>query len=147
MSRAPLERAAYTAFRSVPTRWSDNDQYGHVNNAVYYLYFDTAVNAFLSERCGEVRSLPALGVVAETSCRFLREAAFPDVLEVGLSLLRLGASSVTYAVGVFPEGGDEPHAVGRFVHVYVDPVTRRPTRVPDPVRAAVEPLHTDSSAS
>ena len=135
------------AWWPTPTRWADNDQYGHANNVVYYSWFDTAVNGWLMRALGhDVRDLPAIGVVAETSCRFLAEVGFPDDLEVGLAVERLGSSSVTYRLAVFAVGGDEPAAVGRFVHVYVDPRTRRPVGVPDAVRSALRPL-TSSAAT
>ncbi|MBA4867255.1 acyl-CoA thioesterase [Streptomyces sp. PSKA54] len=121
-------------------RWNDNDQYGHLNNAVYYEYFDSAVNGWLSTECGDVTDLDALGLVAETSCRYLSSASFPDRLQVGIALIRLGRSSISYQLAVFPEAGDEPHVVGHFVHVYVDPSTRRPAAVPVPVVAAVSIL-------
>ena len=131
----------FPVLRPQPTRWHDNDSYGHVNNAVYYTYFDTAVNGFLIEACGtDIRDLPAIGIVAETGCRYLRQVAFPDHLEVGLAVARLGRSSVTYRLAVMPSGEDGPAAVGRFVHVYVDRLTRRPVAVPDVVRAALEPI-------
>ncbi len=133
-------RAEFAVFHPVTPRWNDNDQYGHVNNAVYYEYLDTAVNGWLGEVCGDVTRLDALGVVAETGCRYLSEASFPTPLEVGMALVRLGRSSVTYRLAVFSAGAEAPHVVGRFVHVYVDPVTRRPTAVPPAVADAVAAL-------
>jgi acyl-CoA thioester hydrolase len=123
--------------RQVPTRWADEDVYGHVNNAVHYLIFDTAVNGWLIETIGDIRALPALGVVAETSCRYIGELHFPEVAAVGLALARLGDRSVTYQLSLFGERGSSPVAIGRFVHVYVDRETRRPVPVPDEVRGAV----------
>jgi acyl-CoA thioester hydrolase len=127
------------------TRWSDNDHYGHVNNVVYYEFFDTAVNGWLIEASGcDVRTLPAIGVVAETSCRFLRELAFPDRVVTGLRLERRGTSSVVYELAIFREANGDPDgsacAVGRFVHVYVDTVTRRPVPIPDPIARALDRL-------
>ena len=117
----------------------DNDQYGHVNNVVYYSYFDTAVNGFLIEASGcDVRLLPAIGIVAETSCRFLKELSFPDTVHAGLALEKLGSSSVVYRIGLFRNDDVEPAAIGRFVHVYVDSATRRPVPIPEPVRRALE---------
>jgi acyl-CoA thioester hydrolase len=135
-----VSRAAYGVFHPVGTRWNDNDQYGHLNNTVYYELFDTAVNAWLGEQCGDVTRLDALGVVAETGCRYLASASSPEPLQVGMALERLGRSSVTYRLAVFPADGDAAYVEGRFVHVYVDPVTRRPTGVPGPVAAAVSTL-------
>ncbi|MEV0056070.1 thioesterase family protein [Saccharopolyspora shandongensis] len=140
MSTTPLGRKHFGVFHPVIPRWNDNDQYGHLNNAVYYEYFDSAVNSWLSSECGDVTQLGSLGIVAETSCRYLSSASFPDPLEVGLALKRLGRSSVTYQLAVFPTGGELPHVLGHFVHVYVDPSSRRPTAVPDPVAAAVAAL-------
>ncbi len=140
MSRPVPVRSQFAVFHPITPRWNDNDQYGHVNNAVYYEYFDTAVNGWLGGVCGDVTGLEALGVVAETGCRFLSEASFPTPLEVGMALVRLGRSSVTYRLAVFSAGAGQPHAVGRFVHVYVDPLTRRPTSVPSVVAEAVATL-------
>jgi acyl-CoA thioester hydrolase len=134
-------RDEFRALRAITTRWMDNDQYGHVNNVVYYSYFDTAVNAFLIESSGcDTRLLPAIGIVAETSCRYLKELSFPDVVHAGLALEKLGSSSVVYRIGLFRGDDQEPAAIGRFVHVYVDSVTRRPVPVPDPVRKALQTL-------
>jgi len=119
----------------------DNDVYGHVNNVVYYSYFDTAVNGYLIEATGaDIRQLPAIGVVAETGCRFLEQLSFPEPVEAGLRLEKLGNSSVIYRIGLFREGRDEACAVGRFVHVYVDAATRAVVPVPAAIRAAVTAL-------
>ncbi|MCQ4122029.1 acyl-CoA thioesterase [Rhodococcus tibetensis] len=117
----------------VPTRWADNDHYGHVNNVTYYSYFDTAVNAWLMAQTGrDIRELPAIGIVAETSCKYLSELTFPDSLQVGLSIERLGNRSIVYALAIFREGEDtlDLAALGRFVHVYVDAKTRKPVPIP-----------------
>jgi acyl-CoA thioester hydrolase len=137
----PTRRDEFRVLRTITTRWMDNDQYGHVNNVVYYSYFDTAVNGYLIEAAGcDVRALPAIGIVAETSCRFLRELSFPETVHAGLALEKLGNSSVVYRIGLFREDDVEPVALGRFVHVYVDAATRRPVPVPPEVRRAVERL-------
>jgi acyl-CoA thioester hydrolase len=137
----PTRRGQFRVLRSITTRWMDNDQYGHVNNVVYYSYFDTAVNGYLIEASGcDVRQLPAIGIVAETSCRFLSELSFPDVVYAGLALEKLGNSSVVYRIGLFRNQELEPAAIGRFVHVYVDAATRRPVPIPAPVRAALQAL-------
>jgi acyl-CoA thioester hydrolase len=134
-------RADFRVLVPVPTRWADNDQYGHANNVVYYAWFDTAVNGWLSRATGsDVARRPAIGVVAETSCRYLAPVAFPDDLEIGLGVERLGRSSVTYRLAVFRAGDQACAAVGRFVHVYVDAATRRPVPVPDDVRAVLAAL-------
>jgi acyl-CoA thioester hydrolase len=137
----PTRRSEFPALRTISTRWHDNDHYGHVNNVVYYEYFDTAVNGYLIEASGtDIRELPAIGIVAETSCRFLRELSFPDTVHAGLALEKLGNSSVIYRIGLFRNDESEPAALGRFVHVYVDAVTRRPVPVPPPIRAALTAL-------
>lgn len=134
-------RDEFRAWRTITTRWADNDVYGHVNNVVYYSYFDTAVNGFLIEASGaDIRTLPAIGIVAETSCRFLKALSFPERIEVGIALERLGRSSIVYRIGIFREGERDAAAVGRFVHVYVDGATRRPVPVPDLIRSAIEAL-------
>jgi acyl-CoA thioester hydrolase len=136
---APSSRDDFAVWRTLPTRWGDEDVYGHVNNVVYYSYFDTAVNGWLIDATGtDIRDLPALGVVAETGCRFLRELRFPAVVEAGIACERLGRSSVSYRIGLFAAGQDDAAALGRFVHVYVDRDTRAVTPVPDLVRRAVE---------
>jgi len=134
-------RSDYRVFRRITTRWMDNDAYGHVNNVVYYSYFDTAVNGYLIEATGtDIRALPAIGIVAETSCRFLAELSFPEPVDAGLVLEKLGNSSVIYRIGLFSETRSEACAVGRFVHVYVDAGTRTPVTVPDVIRSALAPL-------
>lgn len=137
--------AQFPVHRTLQTRWADNDHYGHVNNVVYYEFFDTAVNGWLIEASGcDIRTLPAIGVVAETSCRFLRELTFPDPVVVGLRLERRGTSSVVYELAIFRAvngAAIEPAcATGRFVHVYVDKVTRRPVPVPGPIARALDGL-------
>jgi acyl-CoA thioester hydrolase len=137
-SKQALSRSDFKVLRSIPTRWADNDHYGHVNNVAYYSFFDTAVNGFLMEAAGvDTRALPAIGVVAETSCRFLRQISFPDQLHIGLGLEKLGSSSVIYRLAVFREEELEPAAIGRFVHVYVDARTRRPAPIPEIIRQAL----------
>lgn len=134
-------RDAFPHFLEIPTRWMDNDVYGHVNNVVYYSYFDTAVNHHLISAAGlDIHAAPVFGVVAETQCRFLAELQFPDVIDAGILVERLGRSSVTYRIGLFRQGEGTPAALGRFVHVYVDRATRRPAPIPDAIRAALEPL-------
>lgn len=138
---APSARAAYRHFHRIGTRWRDNDTYGHINNAVYYEYFDTAVNAFLIS-CGVLDPVAGgvIGLVVETGCRYFAPAAFPGELEAGLRVARLGNSSVRYELAVFPAGGGTAIAEGYFVHVYVDPATRRPVPLPGSLRAALAEL-------
>ena len=134
-------RSDFRVFRAMDTRWMDNDVYGHVNNVVYYSYFDTAVNGWLLDATAtDIRALPAIGVVAETSCRFLQSISFPDALQLGLRCERLGRRSVVYSIGVFRGQETAAAAVGRFVHVYVDAQSRKSVDVPDVVRAAVQRL-------
>ncbi len=135
-----LRPSDFAVVRAVPTRWSDEDAYGHVNNAVHYQLFDTAVNGWLIDEVGDDRDRPALGVVADTSCRYLGELHFPEVITIGIACERLGDHSVAYQLIMFGERQEPPVAIGRFVHVYVDRDTRRPVAVPDPVRAAVATL-------
>jgi acyl-CoA thioester hydrolase len=136
----------FPVLRRLSTRWGDNDVYGHLNNVVYYSLFDTAVNGWLIDACAcDIRALPAIGVVVETSCRYLRETSFPDVLHIGIRLERRGTSSVVYRLAVFREHSpgqldDDPHALGRFVHVYVDSETRKPVPVPEPIATALAML-------
>lgn len=141
----PPSRSTYVAWRQATTRWADDDAYGHMNNARYYELFDTAVNAHLFEATAtNIRRLPAIGVVAETSCRYFRELGFPAPIDIGLAVERLGTSSVSYRIGLFQGESDLAAAEGRFVHVYVENTGgpgQRPVRpVPDEIRAAVEPL-------
>ena len=134
-------RAAFPVLRAMQTRWHDNDHYGHVNNVVYYSYFDTAVNGWLIEASGgDIRELPAIGVVAETSCRFLKPVGFPDRLQIGVAVARLGRTSVGYRLAVFRGDDEDVSALGRFVHVYVDREHRRPVEIPARLRTALEPV-------
>jgi len=136
-----LRRTDFAVLRELPTRWSDDDTYGHVNNVVHYLMFDTAVNGWLIEAAGvDIRTLPAIGLVVETSCRYFAELRFPETVTAGIGLEKLGSSSVVYQLALFGEGRDAPAAVGRFVHVYVDRGTRRPVPVPPEIRGALAEL-------
>ena len=151
MPEARPSRSDYVVWRQATTRWADDDVYGHMNNARYFELIDTAVNAHLAEATGtDIRRLPAVGVVAEVSCRYFREIGYPQPIDLGLAVERLGSSSVIYRIGIFQGGAglpdDEAAAEGRFVHVYVanaDPEQGRPTTpVPDLIRAVLEPLVT-----
>ena len=141
--RSKPVRADYVHWRTVTTRWRDDDAYGHLNNATYYEFFDTAVNAYLFEATGQnVRHLPQIGVVAETSCRYLREIGFPEPVEMGRVVDKVGTSSIVYRIGLFQGPGEEAAAEGRFVHVYVDNTdpARPVTPMPDVIRDAVTRL-------
>jgi acyl-CoA thioester hydrolase len=139
--RPPAARGEFAHFLSLPTRWMDNDAYGHVNNVVYYSFFDTAVNRFLIDR-GVLRidSSPVIGLVVETGCRYHRPLAFPDTVEVGVRVAHLGTSSVRYELGIFRAGEETASAEGHFVHVYVDRDARTPTPLPPDLRATLESI-------
>tara|TARA_R110001583_G_scaffold195486_1_gene374116 strand:- start:3930 stop:4397 length:468 start_codon:yes stop_codon:yes gene_type:complete len=132
-------RADYRHFITIPTRWMDNDVYGHVNNVQYYSYFDTAVNRYLIDQgVLEIRSSEVIGLVVETQCKYYRSIAFPEDVIAGVSVAKLGNSSVRYEVGLFKEGDDDAVAQGHFIHVYVDRTTQRPVPLPAVLRAALE---------
>ncbi|MDQ6916641.1 MAG: acyl-CoA thioesterase [Pseudomonadota bacterium] len=134
-------RSDFPHFLAIPTRWMDNDTYGHVNNVAYYSYFDTVVNEQLIRQGGlDIYSGQAMGLVVETRCLFHRPLSFPQIIDAGLCVRRLGNSSVTYGIGLFEQGEDTPAATGHFVHVWVERSTRRPTPVPAAIRAALAPL-------
>ena len=144
--RSRPTRADYVHWETITTRWTDDDVYGHMNNAKYFELIDTAVNNHLDGATGtDIRALPAIGVVAEVGCRYFRQIGYPRPVELGIVVDRLGTSSVTYRVGLFQGDGDEAAAEGRFVHVYID--NTDPTRadrpvvpVPDAIREALAPL-------
>ncbi len=137
----PEPRSAYKAFRSIGTRWMDNDAYGHVNNVVYYSWFDTVVNAHLIEHgVLDIHHGQAIGLVVETQCNYFSPLAFPQTVEAGLRVARLGHSSVRYEVALFAQDQDLCAARGHFVHVYVDRVSRRPVSLPDPLKQLLETL-------
>ena len=135
------ERKDLKSWSKIPTRWMDDDIYGHVNNVVYYSYFDTAVNGNLIRSTGkDIRKLEAIGIVVESGCTFHKEIRFPQIIEAGLLVEKIGNSSITYRVGLFLEEDPEPAASGHFVHVYVEHETRRPIRVPEIIREALSPI-------
>ena len=137
MTRTPPPvRTGFKVFRSLQTRWADNDMYGHMNNVVHYQLFDTAINHWLiKEGLLDPQNGETVGLVVETGCRYHAEAKFPDRVTAGISIDRLGGSSVTYAIALFRNDEDTAFADGRFVHVYVDRTTRRPVPLPDAWRA------------
>jgi acyl-CoA thioester hydrolase len=136
---APEHRSDYRHFQRIPTRWMDNDVYGHVNNVVYYSYFDTVVNQYLVEQgVLDIERSPVIGLVVETSCQYFAPITFPDAVNAGLRVARLGSSSVRYEVGIFRNDEAETAAKGHFIHVYVDRETRRPAALPSQLRAALE---------
>jgi acyl-CoA thioester hydrolase len=143
---APM-RSAYASFLAIPTRWMDNDSYGHVNNVTYYSYFDTVVNEHLVRAGGlDIREGAAIGIVVETACRFHKPLSFPEVIDAGLCVSRLGHSSVVYEIALFRQDDDDAAATGRFVHVWVDRATRRPIAIPGEVRVALEALRVQPPA-
>jgi acyl-CoA thioester hydrolase len=141
-------RADYAHFTTIGTRWSDNDAYRHVNNVVYYGFFDTAVNQHLiAAGALDLESSAAVGLVVETQCRYFAPVSFPDTVTVGMRVAHAGRSSLRYELAVFRNDEDEASAEGHFVHVYVDRATKRPLPLPAGVRAAVEPLRRGLSAA
>ena len=143
MSSRPTAEAreAFRLFRPIPTRWMDNDLYGHVNNVVYYSYFDTAVNGYLIEAGAlDIHQGTTIGLVIETRCNYFAPLAFPQTIDAGLRVAHLGSSSVRYEIGLFAQGEPLSAASGHFVHVYVDRASRRPVPLPLALRQALEPL-------
>jgi len=137
----PEPRAAYRAFQDITTRWMDNDAYGHVNNVVYYSWFDTVVNAHLvREGALDIQRGEVIGLVVETHCNYFAPLEFPHPVEGGLRVAHLGRSSVRYEVGIFAKGGAMTAAKGHFVHVYVDRTTRRPADLPPQLKSVLEAL-------
>ncbi len=139
--RLPTNRSDYRQFSSIETRWHDNDAYGHVNNVVYYAYFDTAVNRHLIERgVLNVATSTVIGLVIETRCTYFSSLEFPDTVSVGLKVIHLGNSSVRYEIALFRNEQTEASAVGEFVHVYVDRASNRPVPIPADVREVLKSL-------
>lgn len=138
----PEPRAAYKAFRAIATRWSDNDLYGHVNNVVYYSWFDTAVNGMLIEHGAiDIHSGSVIGLVIETQCNYFAPLAFPGEVVAGIRVAHVGSSSVRYEVAIFPADPGLPCAAkGHFIHVYVDRATRKPTQLPATLTSVLETL-------
>ena len=142
MSDAPRElRHRYAHFLAIPTRWMDNDIYGHVNNVVYYSYFDTVINEYLIREGGlDIQGGACIGVCAESACRFADSFTFPEVIEAGLRVGHLGRRAVRYEIGLFKAGADEAAAHGHFVHVFVDRAGMRAMPIPEPIHAALARL-------
>ena len=147
MSPKPqISRAEYPHFTSLPTRWMDNDIYGHVNNALYYAFFDTAINEYLIARGGlDISAGAVVAFAAESQCQYLRPLAFPGAVEIGLRVGKLGNSSVRYELAIFKQGEDSAAAAGYFVHVFVDRETQRPVPIPTEIRAALARLQLQES--
>jgi acyl-CoA thioester hydrolase len=133
-----ITRAEYTHFSTLPTRWMDNDVYGHINNALYYAFFDTAINQYLIAEGGlDITNGEVIAFAAESQCQYLQSLAFPEVLEVGLRVGKLGNSSVRYELAIFKQGETLAAAAGYFVHVFVNRETQRPVSIPERIRAAL----------
>ena len=132
-----MTRDEFKYLLDIQTRWADNDVYGHVNNVVYYAYFDTLINRYLIEQGGlDIQLDHAIGVCVESQCTYKKSISFPDVVHVGLRVTRLGRTSVTYQIGIFR--GEDVCAEGSFVHVFVERATRKPTPIPPAIRNALE---------
>lgn len=141
-------RSAYPHLLEIQTRWADNDLYGHVNNVIYYSYFDTVVNRFLIDEGGlDIHQGTVIGVAVETKCVFRRSVAYPERLDAGLRVAKLGNSSVRYEIGIFGESDDKVAAHGHFVHVFVDRASNKPHPIPDGIRAALESIAAEGVAA
>jgi len=137
-----MTREDYRHFLAIPTRWMDNDVYGHVNNVVYYSYFDTVINEYLIRAGGlDIHRDGVIGIAVETFCQFHASLTFPDVVEVGLRVGKLGNSSVRYEIGLFRQGDAAPAATGHFVHVFVERATQKPVAIPASIRDALSRIH------
>lgn len=137
-AKPTVTRAEYPHWLTIPTRWMDNDVYGHVNNALYYAFFDTVINEYLIRVGGlDIHGGTVIGLAVETHCEFFAPIAFPEVIDAGLRVGKLGSSSVRYEVGLFRQGDEHAAATGYFVHVFVDRATRRPVPIPESMRAAL----------
>ena len=137
----PHRLSDYRHRQPITTRWMDNDAYSHVNNAVYYSYFDTVVNTYLIRQGAlDIEKSPVIGLVVETGCQYFAPLTYPETVTAALRVAHLGRSSVRYEIALFAEGSEVAAAQGHFVHVYVDRETRRPVDLPPALRAALEPL-------
>ena len=138
---APHKLSDYRHSLVIPTRWADNDAYGHVNNSVYYFYFDTVVNKWLIDKgLLEIGTSEVVGLVVETGCAYFAPISFPDDVVTALRVTKIGNSSVRYEIGLFRNDDTQAAAQGHFVHVYVDEKTRRPVKIPDTMRATLEEI-------
>jgi acyl-CoA thioester hydrolase len=144
--RQPDKRGDYLHFSRITTRWMDNDVYGHVNNVVYYSFFDTVVNKFLMDGNSlDIARSDIVGLVVETRCQYFRPISFPDTVDAGIRVAKLGNSSVHYEVGLFRNDDDTAAAQGHFVHVYVDRASNRPATIPDVARKLLSTLLRDAA--
>lgn len=141
MSAPTISRRDYPHFLAIPTRWMDNDIYGHVNNVVYYSYFDTVINEYLIREGGlDIQNGSVVGLAVETFCQFKRALTFPELVEAGLRIGKLGNTSARYEIGLFSPGFEGPAATGHFVHVFVERASRKPVPIPLEIRAALQKL-------
>ena len=141
MNSKPINRSDYKHFYPITTRWMDNDIYGHVNNVNYYAYFDSAVNRYLIEEGGlDIHKAPIVGFVVNSNCSYLSPIAYPQDIEAGLRVNKLGNSSVTYGVAIFRKGEDKACAFGDFIHVFVNRAENKSVPIPDNLRTALEKL-------
>lgn len=132
-------REHFSFFMTLQTRWADNDMYGHVNNVTYYSYFDTAANQLLIQHCGfNPKTADIIGLVVSSSCQFKREITYPECIDIGVRIQRLGTSSVQYCLAIFTQNNTEPAAIGEFTHVFVNRQTRKSTPIPDEMRRALK---------
>jgi len=139
--RPPAGRADFKSWRKMTTRWADNDAYGHVNNTVYYEWFDSAVNAWMVEQgLLDIANGDPIALVVETRCTYAAPLEFPQTVEIGLAVAELGRSSIRYRIGIFAEGSEDAAAEGEFVHVVVDRASRRPIEIPSDWRSKLEAI-------
>jgi len=137
----PTNKTDYKHFHTITTRWRDNDVYGHINNITYYSYFDTAVNHYLINKAGlDIHNAPIVGFVVNSQCNYLAPIAFPDAIEIGLRVNKIGNSSVTYGLAVFKKGETQASVYGSFVHVFVNRKEQKSVSIPEPIRKALEAL-------
>ncbi len=148
MNKNMIKRDIFQTLKSISTRWMDNDVYGHINNVIYYSFFDTAVNQILIEQgLLDVVKSPVIGLVVETGCRYYSSLTFPDTVHAGVSVSKIGTSSVRYEIALFRNDEQQAAAEGFFVHVYVDRSTNRPVPIPDATRQYLKSLMTDAPAT
>jgi acyl-CoA thioester hydrolase len=140
-----MERSNFSVFYPITTRWMDNDIYGHVNNVTYYSYFDSVINRYLIDEGGlDIHHAPAVGFMVSSSCQFKKPVAYPEALDAGLRVSRIGSKSVTYQVAIFREGENDAAAIGEMVHVFVDRANNVSVPIPGPIRKALEGIHSPS---
>ena len=138
MKQPVLRKQQFKFIFPIQTRWSDNDQYGHVNNVMYYSFFDTAANALLIQKCGfDLKNSPTIGLVVNSQCDFMQELSYPEIIEVGVSIAKIGNSSLTYALAIFKQDSDTAAAQGQFVHVFVDRISRQSVPIAKEMRTVL----------